>query len=257
MNEGTPGRLHGLRIAITREQPGELAGLLQAEGATVVHSPLIRVVAADHSELLRLLASHEYDWVVFTSSNALRFVVVESGLGHTLVPGGKTGKSPNVACVGESTAEEARGLGLHVHLVPRRQHLKGLLETFAALPGRGRVLYPRSEIAPPTLREGLQALGFTVDDPVVYRTLADKAGMQAFAAQLRRGLDAVAFASTSAVHNAVTAVGDALSQLRLYSIGPSTSAALRDAGLEVAGEAAEHSAAGLAQVIIEKESPRD
>lgn len=249
MNEGTPGRLHGLRIAITREQPGELAGLLQAEGATVVHSPLIRVVAADHSELLRLLASHEYDWVVFTSSNALRFVVGELNRGH--------GRMPGVACVGQSTAEEARGLGLNVQLVPKRQHLKGLLEAFAALPGRGRVLYPRSEIAPPTLKEGLQALGFTVDDPVVYRTLADKEGMFAFAAQLKRGLDAVAFASASAVHNAVTAVGDTLKQLRLYSIGPSTSAALRDAGLEVAGEAAEHGAAGLAQVIIEKEIARD
>lgn len=257
MNEGTPGRLHGLRIAITREQPGELAGLLQAEGATVVHSPLIRIVAADNSELLRLLASHEYDWVVFTSSNALRFVVVESGLGHTLVPGGKTGRSPNVACVGESTAEEARGLGLRVHLVPKRQHLKGLLEAFAALTGSGRVLYPRSEIAPPTLKEGLQALGFAVDDPVVYRTLPDRQGMTAFAAQLKRGLDAVAFASPSAVRNAVTAVDGALKPLRLYSIGPSTSAALREAGLEVAAEAAEHSAAGLAQAIIEKECRSD
>jgi uroporphyrinogen-III synthase len=256
MGEETPGKLNGLRIAITREQPGELAGLLSAEGATVVHAPLIRVVAADSSELLRLLSSHKYDWVVFTSSNALRFVVLEAGVGHALAPGGKPGQSPSVACVGESTAEEARGLGLSVNLVPQRQHLKGLLEAFAALPGRGRVLYPRSEVAPPTLKEGLQALGFTVDDPVVYRTLPDRHGMQAFAAQLKRGLDAVAFASPSAVRHAVEAVDDALKHLRLYSIGPSTSAALREAGLEATAEAAEHSAAGLAQAIIEKESSR-
>ncbi|MCB9933462.1 MAG: uroporphyrinogen-III synthase [Planctomycetes bacterium] len=254
MAEETPGKLHGLRIAITREQPGELATWLSAQGATVVHAPLIRVVAAPGEELLHMLASHSYDWVVFTSGNALRFVVVESGVGPSLAPGGRPGKTPSVACVGESTAEEARGLGLRVDLVPKRQHIKGLLEAFAALPDRGRVLYPRSEIAPSTLKEGLQALGFVVDDPVVYRTYPDKHGMQAFAAQLKRGLDAVVFASPSAVRYAVEAVGDELNRLRLYSIGPSTSEALRQAGLTVAAEASEHSTAGLAQAILAKES---
>jgi uroporphyrinogen III methyltransferase / synthase len=241
MSEETPGRLQGLRIAVTREQAGELAGLLADAGAEVVHCPLIRVAPATGGELAAALA-RTYDWVVFTSSNALRFTM-QAG-----VP-----RCANVACVGGSTADEARAHGLSVTLVPVRGHVKGLIEAFAALGlSGGSVLYPRSELAASTLKEGLQALGFTVDDPVAYRTLPDTAGMASLAGQT--DLQAIVLASPSAVACAANAIGDRLGRLRIYSIGPTTSRAVREAGFQLTGEAAEHSTAGLVAVIIEKES---
>lgn len=244
MAEETPGRLEGLVIALTREEPGELAKQLAEQGARVLHFPLIRVVGADD-----FVVTGAYDWLVFTSVNGVRFAG-----GQTLFSASrKQGLTPSVACVGDVTAEEARRAGYSVDLVPERQHVKGLIEAFAALEHRtGRVLYPRSELAASTLKEGLKALGFTVDDPVAYRTLPDENGQKALAAQM--GLQAIVFASPSAVRSAVEAIGNKLKQLRIYSIGPTTSHAVREAGFEVAGEAAEHSTPGLLQAILDKEA---
>ncbi|MBZ0135940.1 MAG: uroporphyrinogen-III synthase [Planctomycetes bacterium] len=247
MGDETPGILDGRSIAITREQPGELARLLFNEGAHVLHFPLIRVVASNDPDLAAALMQ-DFDWVVFTSVNAVLFT-------GELLRSGNRKLSASVACVGSTTAAEAARLGLTVDMVPEKQHVKGLIEAFAALDRRGgRVLYPRSELAASTLKEGLQALGFVVDDPVAYRTLPDEEGMKGL--QLQYGLEAIVFASPSAVKHAVAAVGTRLATLRLYSIGPTTSAAIRACGLQVAGEAREHSAEGLLGAIIKGETTR-
>jgi uroporphyrinogen-III synthase len=249
MKHETPrGKLTGLRIATTREHAGALDKLLEAEGAQVSHIPLIHVVPPeDDSELRRALTViSSYRWVALTSSNALRRVL---DAGADL-----KGDMPAVACVGESTALEAEQAGVKVALVPRRHHVKGLIEAFAGLDKReGRVLYPRSEIAPPTLKEGLQALGFDVDDPVAYRTLPDGNGMNKLRQSLD-GLDALAFASPSAVECAWSVAAEKLGSKRLYSIGPTTSASLRRHKLEPSGEALTHSAEGLVEAIVDAES---
>ena len=241
MGEETPGKLDGLTIAVTREEPGELARLLADEGARVLHFPLIRIVASG-SVALAAAVEQPWDWLVFTSVNAVLFMP------------GKV-KVAAVACVGDATAQEARRAGYNVDLLPTHQHIKGMIEAFAALDKRiGRVLYPRSELAPRTLVEGLRALGFSVDDPVAYRTLPDTDGIKALSQQM--GLQAIVFASPSAVRGGVKALGERLKEMRIYSIGPTTSHAVREAGHKVAAEAAEHSAAGLVQAVLEKEVTR-
>jgi uroporphyrinogen-III synthase len=222
------------RIAITREHAGEMPTLLAAAGLAVTHCPLLRTELVNSATLADLVARHEYTWLVFTSARAVAAMTVTPAAA--------------VACVGDSTAQVARDAGFDVQLVPQRQHVKGLIEAFARLATQtGRVLYPRSEIAPSTLKEGLQALGFVVDDPVAYRNAPDDAGMKAFAAG---HFDAATFASPSAVKYAVAAGAD-MKHMKLFSIGPSTSAAIRDAGFGVCAEALEHSEAGLARAIIE------
>ena len=239
MGDETPGKLDGLTIAVTREEAGELAKLLAHEGARVLHFPLIQVQPTG-GDWIEQAKEREWDWLVFTSTNA----VTATGKGVT---------ANNVACVGDVTAKEAARLKYEVNLLPERQHVKGLIEAFAALERpTGHVLYPRSELAASTLKEGLQALGFQVDDPVAYRTLPDDEGKQALAEQ--RGLQAIVFASPSAVRNAVDCLGVRLSGLAIYSIGPTTSHAVREAGFEVASEAHEHSTNGLLQAILKKES---
>jgi uroporphyrinogen-III synthase len=249
MEQKTPGRLAGLRIAVTREEPGELAALLQAEGAEVVHCPLIRVAPVE-SAALSACFGRDYDWIVFTSVNAVRVLLGKEG--QTPFPFRKRGLTLCVACVGDTTAAAAREAGWNVSLVPERQHVKGLIEAFAALKQTGRVLYPRSEIAPGTLKEGLQALGYEVDDPVAYRTEPNETGMKQLKTAVADGLGVLAFASPSAVRNAAAA--GAASGVRTYSIGPTTSAAIRDAGMQLAGEAKTHDVASLVQAIIEGEA---
>ncbi|MCA8914580.1 MAG: uroporphyrinogen-III synthase [Planctomycetes bacterium] len=244
MDQKTPGRLAGLRIAVTREEPGELAGLLGAERAEVIHCSLIRIVGPIDATELDTCLDHigDYAWITFTSSNALRMTIQR----------GRALDGPSVACVGESTAATAREAGLQVALIPERRHVKGLIEAMAAQSGRGRVLYPRSDIAPGTLKEGLQALGYQVDDPVAYGNEPDMDGVETLGKALEQGLDAIVFASPSAVRAAIAPLGHAgLSGLQIYSIGPTTSAAIRENGLQVAGEAAGHTLSSLVDAVIE------
>ena len=63
------GALAGRRVLVTRERPGELAAMLEALDAEVVHVPLIRVVDAADGELERHLGRlDEFDWLVVTSA---------------------------------------------------------------------------------------------------------------------------------------------------------------------------------------------
>jgi uroporphyrinogen III methyltransferase / synthase len=243
---------HGtLRVALTRESGAnaELAAILQAAGAEVFDCPLIRILPPRDPAPLRAALAHldEVDWLILTSANAAR-AVAERGL--------PARDGPQVACVGEATASVAREAGGKVDLVPSQATREALLHELVALGVNGRrLLWPRSELAPPGFREALQAAGATVDDPVAYRNEPDAEGSRQLRALLeRRKVDAIAFASASAARNAATACGGLLSRARLYAIGPGTARALRQAGLKVAGEAADQSAEGLAQAILAGES---
>jgi uroporphyrinogen-III synthase len=241
MAQETPSPLQGKRIALTRPEWPELATLLERNSARVAHIPLIRIAPPAKDELAEL-ASNAYQWVAFTSANAVHAVATSAG-GRALVAGAR------VACVGVATAEAARDAGWPVDLQPQRPHVKGMLEAFSAISGGGRVLFPRGELAPSTLAEGLKALGFSVDDPVVYRTVPDMDGMKQLAQEIG-ALDAVVLASPSAVHNAAEACGAALHKPALFSIGPSTSAALGGHKLRPAGEALEPTAEAMLQAML-------
>ena len=241
MAQETPSPLQGKRIALTRPAWPELAALLERNSAHVAQSPLIRIASPARAELAALTAN-AYQWVAFTSANAVRAVAAHAGA-RTLLKGARG------ACVGDATADAAREAGWPVDLTPQRPHVKGLLEAFANVAPGGRVLFPRGELAPSTLGEGLKAQGFSVDDPVVYRTVPDMDGMRLLAQEVN-ALDAVVLASPSAVHNAAEACGLGLRTLALFSIGTSTSAALGGHKLTPAGEALEPTAQAILQAML-------
>ncbi len=244
--------LSGLHIALTRESEAnaELAEVLARQGASSYDCPLIRIVPPDDpAPLLEALKQIDaYEWLVLTSVNAARAVLSRA----------KPSPALRIGCVGSATSEFVRSHGLTVTLQPARAHSKGMLEALAEVGVQGAsVLWPRGDAAPTTLKDGLQALGAVVDDPIAYRNVPDVAGLESLSNLLRAGtLHAIAFASSSAAENASAAMADGLKLLRIYSIGPSTSRTLEAAGLQLAGEAADHSAQGLAQVIIAGESQR-
>src|SRR2546430_12052009 len=76
-----PARVHplaGRRIAVTRarEQAGDLVRELEALGADVVAAPTIRIVRLTDLAALRAALTRvpPYDWIVFTSQNAVQVV---------------------------------------------------------------------------------------------------------------------------------------------------------------------------------------
>jgi uroporphyrinogen-III synthase len=228
------GSLAGCRVIVTRERPGELASLLEARGATVVHVPLIEVLepldAGDAlaRELDRL---DEFDWLVVTSPAGAERV----GAAAAVTP------SVRLAVVGTATADAlAAAAGRAVDVVPATQRSQTLLEELCevASPPQ-RFLVAQADRAGDTLAAGLRRAGHEVSSVVAYRTVLRTPDPVAIGEA-----DAVLFASGSAAQAWFDAFGDVVPPI-VVSIGPTTSAVARELGLKVTSTAADHSLDGL------------
>lgn len=228
--------LAGRRVLVTRERPGELAALLTARGAVVVHVPLIEVVDTDDGAALRAALDHldDHDWLVVTSAAGADRVAAAAAA----VP------SIRLATVGTATAASlAAGAGRPVDLVPAVQRGAALAAAFNEhQPTPQRVLVVQGDLAEPVVVDGLRAGGHHVTALVGYRTrsrVPDEADRTA-----ARSADAVAFASGTAVVSWVEAFGSSVPPVAV-AIGPSTAAAAERLGLKLTGVAADHSLDGL------------
>jgi uroporphyrinogen III methyltransferase / synthase len=256
--------LKGKRVILTRavEQSEEWIRALESRGAEVLMLPAIRITQPETWSLLdrELLRLHEFDWVLFTSRNAVRFIAERlAELDCALCCSGQS--SPRVAAVGESTAEAARQKGWRVDCVPQKQDGESLArELHESLAGR-RVLLPRSDRADDRLAISLEKSGANVREVVAYLTLAPESFDGAIAERLLQGnVDWVVFASPSAFHNLSHGLGDkevvALSsRVHFLAIGPTTAKAMRAAGAQVELEASAPDAEGVSKALCEYYEP--
>jgi uroporphyrinogen III methyltransferase/synthase len=248
--------LFGWRILVTRAQlpASTLAQQLAAAGAEVVEAAATRIQPLDPGRL-RASLSHldAYDWLAFTSQNGVeQFWSVLRGCGLDA----RALATLRVAAVGPATAGALFERGIAVDVTPERFVAEGVLEAMAQRDDvRGsRVLYVAADGARDVLPNGLTDLGARVDVVPIYRSVADAAGrdvMQAFAAETSAQRLA-AFTSGSAVRAFVEAVGAGAARcVGVASIGPATTAAAREAGLDVRVEAAASTIPALVDAIIE------
>jgi uroporphyrinogen III methyltransferase/synthase len=247
--------LFGWRILVTRAQSprSSLAHELLSAGAEVVEAPATRIEALEPGRV-RGAISHldAYDWIVFTSQNGVDLfwdVLGECNLDARALA------ALRVAAVGPATASALLARGIAVDVTPERFVAEGVLE---ALTERGemrgaRVLYVAAEGARDVLPNGLAELGARVDVVPIYRSAPDVSGvavMRHFVAA--RGPRALAaFTSASAVRAFVDAVGEEGVHVPAATIGPATSAAAREAGLQVCVEASRSTIPALVTAIVE------
>jgi len=248
----TAHKLFGKRIVVTRarEQASELSQKLRALGAEVIEFPTIEIrLPSDPGPLEAALNQLErYDWVIFTSANAVR------RLGDRLrIPQFRA----RICAIGPATRRALEALGLTVHLMPEQYVAESLVEAFAGedLTGK-RILLPRAAVARDLVPVELARRGAQVDVVEAYRTEIPE-GVPARAAQVfsaRRKPDWITFTSSSTVVNLVRAAGVAvLEGVRVASIGPVTSAAARQRGLAVTVEADPFTLDGLVAAILRAE----
>lgn len=244
-----PGSLAGRTVVATRSraQASVLVDRLAAQGATVVELPVIAIAdAADGGaalgEAADRLANGAYEWVAFTSTNAVsRFL---DALGGRAVPSGV-----QWAAVGTATARRLSEGGFPPDLVPPTSVSDSLAEAFPECARVGAsVLFPRAETVRGALVVGLEAKGWTVDEVVAYRTVAGDPDPGSIAAA--RDAEAVAFTSSSTVERTVELLGVRGVPPVVVSIGPVTSATARAEGLEVTAEAVESSIDGLVAAVV-------
>jgi uroporphyrinogen III methyltransferase/synthase len=228
------------RIVITRAvaQSSELLEKLAQHRAIPVSLPLVSFSPPrEHAALDAALRSwREFDWVLFTSTNAVQSVVARAAaLGIKL---GRIDNRPSIAAVGPATKEEAAKAGLVVDHVAQTHLGVALAEELASQLRDKSVLLPRSDRANPDLPAALKKLGTKLTEVIAYRTLppsdADRGRVTKV---LSAEADAAIFFSPSAVHNLAELIGkQALAELQsriaLAAVGPVTSAALREYGIQ-------------------------
>jgi uroporphyrinogen-III synthase len=246
--------LHHKRILITRtrHQASDLATQLEALGATTILVPTIEIVPPNSFAALdaALTCLRTYDWLLFTSANAVEAFHRRAQLLHlTQLP-------KKIAVIGPATLSAANAIGLTVDLVPPQYIAESL--TAALLPeapGKSFLLVRAAE-ARDHLPETLTAAGATVTIAEAYRNQFPPESipvLQALFGSPETYPDAITFTSASTVRNLLALLETVNLTLppniALASIGPITSGALRDLGHEPTIEAPEPTIPALIQVI--------
>ena len=154
-----------------------------------------------------------------------------------------------VAAVGSATAAVLRSYRVVADLVPTAFDDTSLLGAFPDPPAAGsrRVLFPRAAVASDVLPDGLRSRGWEVEVVDAYRTLPVAPSDSLLAAA--SGADAITFTSSSTVTNYVAAVGTDDLPPVVVSIGPVTTDAARQLGIDVTLQADEATVAGLVDAV--------
>lgn len=243
--------LTGLRVLVTGSdsQAAPLVEDLQAAGAEPHRMRTIEIAPVEDDapirETLRQAVVGDIDWLVLTSPNAVPAMT-------RALPDGKL--AAKVAVVGARTGEALRDAGIEPDLVSRGPGAVELVEDLveAGISG-SKVACLLSSKARPTLVDGLERAGADVHVVTAYENRLVEALDDETRNLIQGGrIDAITFASPSAVEGFQRLIGvdlPAVSGAGFFAIGPTTSRALRDAGLPVHGEAATQDAGGFVSIL--------
>jgi uroporphyrinogen III methyltransferase/synthase len=243
--------LHGRTVVVTRAraQASGLAKTLRGLGANVVELPAIRIESRIEEEAVRAAATAvaDYDLVCLTSPNGVKLLF------EALTAAGRDARAlagATVAAIGPGTARALAAHGIAADVVPERFVAEALVEALTDVDVQGkRVLVARAAEARDVLPDALRERGGEVDVVALYETVREAPDAEAIAAA--QGADYVTFTSSSTVKNLTDALGDRFpARARIVSIGPITSATVREAGLEVAVEADRHDVDGLLSALL-------
>lgn len=244
--------LFGQKIVVTRarEQAGALSTVLHELGADVIELPTIEIQpAADYRPLdgaLKRLG--EYDWLIFTSANGVRFFLERldrSPVDVRAIRG-------RICAIGPATREALEAVHLKVELMAGQYVAEGVIEALQGSDLNGsRVLLARAAVARDLIPKELARLGAKVDVVEAYRTVMP-ANLRERAAEIfAQKPDWVTFTSSSTAHNLMAALDRAaLVGTKAVSIGPVTSETLRSHGIPVAAEAKNFTIPGLVDALL-------
>ncbi len=237
------GPLAGRSVVVTRAraQSSALAGRLRALGARVVEAPAIRIEPLE----TRLPELAGFDLLCVTSPNGARLLLETARDARALA-------GPAIAAIGPGTADALRAGGIEADIVPPRAVAESLVDALAER-AIARALIARAEQARDVLPEALRERGVDVEILPLYRTVPES--LDAAAREAALAADYVTFTSASSVRFYVGAAGAPADGQRIVSIGPITSDALREHGLEPHVEAQEHTPDGLLAALLADVAP--
>lgn len=254
MPDPKPNFLAGRRIVLTRprDQTAGWRQRLEVHGASVLELPLIAVKKDVNLQTLAEVLGEfgSYEWLIFTSANGVRYFFEEFVRVHEDI---RALGLIRIAVVGEATAAAVRELHLRVDLQPKKASAEELAKALIERESMdsAKVLVVTGNRNREVLVDLLHAARTIVDRLVVYKTEEADLSADPIARDFcARGADAILFASPSAAQSFF----DQANSLKLGpkakrplagSIGPSTTATMKQLGLPVDFEAGEASLEAL------------
>jgi len=269
-NENHP--LAGTRILVgrARHQAGSLSTSLRSLGASVVEIPFIEIrnphSYAPLDDALKNIRdnSRYYDWLILTSVNGVEAMwerVRRLRITRRML------KRLKIAAIGPATKKAIVKHGLKVKMVPEEYVAESVVKGLRDEVKGKRVVVIRAKVARDVIPEELRAAGAHVDVVEAYETVVpekSRTRLRALMKNAARRPHVVTFTSSSSVKNFAELLGNAIEGSRggdppgedmfkgvqFASIGPVTSATLRELQLPVAIEAREFTMGGLIRAIV-------
>jgi len=245
-------------VGRTRHQAGALSAGLKGLGADVIEIPFLEIRPPRSYKPLdtALKRIQEFDWLILTSVNGVEALAAR--MKQLGIPPLQL-EHLKIAAIGPATRGEIEKLGLEVSVVPKRYVAEAVVESLQKLVPGQRILLARAKVARDVIPRQLRKLGAQVDVAEAYETVvpeSSRSRLKALFENAKRRPDVITFASSSSVKNFMALLGRRghkihthLDGIRLASIGPITSATLRELGLPVDIEAAEFTIPGLIRAI--------
>ncbi|MGH9531042.1 MAG: uroporphyrinogen-III synthase [Terriglobales bacterium] len=238
-----------------RGQAGALSSALRKLGATVLEIPTIEIRPPRSFRPLdrALLHVTSYDWLILTSVNGVDGLLAR--MTRLAVPV-RTLRRIRIAAIGPATRREMEAHGLQVQVMPREYVAEAVVRALRRRMRGQRVLLVRAAVARDVIPSELCRAGAQVDVVTAYQTVAPTGSAARIRAALKhagRRPDYITFTSSSTARNFATMLGtlkrNSLADIKLVSIGPLTSATLREVGLRADLEAKTYTIAGLVKAM--------
>jgi uroporphyrinogen-III synthase len=267
--------LAGVRVLVgrARHQAGALSSELRRRGAQVIEIPFIEIRKPRSFRPLdsALMSLEAYDWLILTSVNGVEAMrermkklrLTKRALHHL-----------QVAAIGPATKKAIERRGIEVDVVPREYVAESVARSLKSKVRGKRILLVRAKVARDVIPRELRKAGAHVDVVEAYETMVPQSSRSRLRDALENPLQrphVVTFTSSSTVRNFVELLGSRrlsekprsargrgrpryteLGGIRMASIGPVTSATLRELGLDVDIAAKEFTIPGLIEAIARR-----
>jgi uroporphyrinogen III methyltransferase/synthase len=242
--------LFGQRVLVTR---GSSRGFepLEELGAEVMEFPTIEIVPPEDWKAMdkAIHAVESYDWLIFTSTNSVKFFFQRF---FALNKDIRDLKGIKICAIGSKTASKVSEFGMNIEIVPEEFNAEGLIKAFIQthiVPvGTGqsreqklkgiRILLPRAETAREVFPQKVRELGGTLDVVTAYRAVRPDVQGKRLRRFLKEGRISIAtFTSAATFHNFLLIMeNDAqnlLEGVAIAVIGPVTARAVEKKGLKI------------------------
>jgi len=237
--------LKNKRVVITRpkDKVASFAAKLKKLGAEPLELPLIQLTSINQTELLNTYKSQQFDWVIFTSYNAVHafFEVVDAAEVNS-----------KIAVMGPKTKEVLAQYYDGGVFLPSEYIAEVLANEIPVLENE-TVLLPQSVIAKNNIQQILKDRNVKVNSIISYENKKTAYTPDELETLFNKGIDYITFTSGSTVRSFLD-LGVDIGDAKVVCIGPETAKVAKQLGVVVDAVAKPYTVDGIVAAIVDLET---